>query len=191
MTASRGRVPDEDRPARRALILDAAVALFLADGFAATVIEAVARRSAASKSTVYAYFGDKAGLFTAAVERLHDRIADSLDGDAPLGALATSVVVTLHSDEAVGLHRMVIAESLRFPELARAFYASGPSRSTRLLLTVLRRADSHAPETQAQMLYTLLLGEPHRRRLLGLDDAPTAHDAARHAHEALHALGLD
>lgn len=183
-------MPDDIRPARRALILDAAVALFLTEGFAATTVDAVARRSAASKSTVYAYFGDKAGLFSAAVERLHDSIADSVDADAPLAALATSVVATLHSDEAVGLHRIVIAEALRFPELARAFYASGPSRSTRLLLTVLRRSDPETATAQAELLYTLLLGEPHRRRLLALDDAPTARAAARHAADALRALGL-
>jgi TetR/AcrR family transcriptional repressor of mexJK operon len=182
-------VPDSERPARRALILDAAVALFLQEGFAATGIDAVARRSEASKSTVYAYFGDKAGLFSAAVERLHDTIADSIDGDATLLELATSVVMTLHSDEAVGLHRTVIAESLRFPELARSFYASGPSRSTRMLLTALRREDPATVDAQAEMLYTLLLGESHRRRLLGLNAAPTMQEAARHARDTLHALG--
>ncbi|WP_228515257.1 TetR/AcrR family transcriptional regulator [Agreia pratensis] len=171
------------------MILDTAVALFLTAGFAATSIDEVARRSEASKSTVYAYFGDKAGLFSAAVERLHDAIAESIDGEATLAELATSVVMTLHSDEAVGLHRTVIAESLRFPELARSFYASGPSRSTQMLLAALRRADPAITAVHAEMLYTLLLGESHRRRLLGLSGAPSVREAAQHARDALHALG--
>ena len=189
MTISRGRIADADIPERRNRILDTAVGLFLSVGFVSTSIDAVARTSSASKSTVYAYFGDKEGLFTAAIERLHDRIDDSVDEDAPLGSVAASLVETLFSDEAVGLHRLVIGESQRFPELARRFYQSGPSRSTRLLLSTLERHDEHADSADAEALYSLLLGEPHRRRLLGLEPAPDARECSRHARDVLEKLG--
>ena len=179
-------------------MLDDAVALFLAEGYASTSLDLVAQRSSASKRTVYAYFTDKAGLFTAAVERLHDRIAETAEHSAALLELCTSLVETLHSDEAVALHRIVVGESMRFPELARSFYVAGPARSTQLLLAALREADpgadasaaSDTPDTSdAERLYSLLLGEPHRRRLLGLTPAPTRPDSARHAAETLLALG--
>lgn len=179
-------------------MLDDAVALFLAEGYASTSLDLVAQRSSASKRTVYAYFTDKAGLFTAAVGRLHDRIAETAEQSAPLLELCTSLVETLHSDEAVALHRIVVGESTRFPELARSFYVAGPARSTQMLLAALRAADSGpdrpgtsdaSDASDAERLYALLLGEPHRRRLLGLTPAPTSEDSARHAAETLRALG--
>jgi hypothetical protein len=42
----------------------------------------------------------------------------------------------------------------------------------------------------AEDLFGLLLGEAHRRRLLGLTSAPTAEQARAHAQGALDALGL-
>ena len=170
-------------------MLDDAVALFLAEGYASTSLDLVAQRSSASKRTVYAYFTDKAGLFTAAVERLHDSIAETAEKSAPLLELCTSLVETLHSDEAVALHRIVVGESTRFPELARSFYVAGPARSTQLLLAALRAVGSGPDASDAERLYALLLGEPHRRRLLGLSPAPTPEDSARHAAETLVALG--
>ncbi|MGH3263604.1 MAG: TetR/AcrR family transcriptional regulator [Trebonia sp.] len=45
-------------------------------------------------------------------------------------------------------------------------------------------------ETLAAPLFSLLLGEKHRRRLLGIDPAPTPAQAAAHADTALALLGL-
>ena len=189
MTTPRGRIPDANRPERRGAILDAAVELFLVDGYASTSIDAVASRSNASKSTVYAYFDDKAGLFTAAIERLHNTIDDSVDDDAPLGAVAGAMVTNLLSDEAIGLHRLIIGESQRFGALAQAFYDAGPERSIERLLAPLRRSEPATPRADAERLYSLLLGERHRRRLLGLENAPTSAQAAEHANSVLRALG--
>jgi TetR/AcrR family transcriptional repressor of mexJK operon len=50
-------------------ILDAANALFLERGIAATTMESVAERACVSKMTVYGHFRDKASLLSA-VERL-------------------------------------------------------------------------------------------------------------------------
>ena len=60
------------RPAsetKRKAIVDAAVASFFDRGYAATSIEQVAAVADVSKVTVYNQFGDKRGLFTAAVEQ--------------------------------------------------------------------------------------------------------------------------
>jgi AcrR family transcriptional regulator len=54
-------------------ILDVATELFLADGYGATSIEAVAQRAKISKRTFYHRFPDKAALFDATLRRVLDR----------------------------------------------------------------------------------------------------------------------
>ena len=91
-------------------------------------------------------------------------------------------MTTLHSDEAIDLHRLVIAEARQFPELASAFYANGPRRYLDVLTELL-----DGDVVTAEHLLGLLLGEPHRRRLLGLDRAPSRARAKAQALAALKA----
>src|SRR6476660_5730663 len=68
------------RPSRAAseqlgeLILDAATQMFLANGFGATSIDAVAQHLRMSKRTLYHRFPDKEALFAAVVHRIIDRL---------------------------------------------------------------------------------------------------------------------
>ncbi|SKC44028.1 TetR/AcrR family transcriptional regulator [Okibacterium fritillariae] len=212
MTAKRGRPTAEERSARRDAIIDAGVEQFTQHGFDATTIDAIAAAAAVAKRTVYTYFGDKAGVFEAAVDRLHDaettvpsapadaRIETHLDaahdtaaavGEAGQPAPATlldastDLVFRLHGDDAIALHRLVVAQAPHFPDLAARFYDRAPRRSIADLEGYTRDA------ALAELLYGALLGEPHRRRLLGLEASPSRPDAAAHASRTLTALGLD
>jgi TetR/AcrR family transcriptional repressor of mexJK operon len=76
---------DSFRPARRgrseqkrAAILDAATALFLADGYERTSGDAVAARAGVSKRTVYDHFGGKERLFTAVLAEVAAGVLDTL-----------------------------------------------------------------------------------------------------------------
>src|SRR4029079_12219276 len=68
------------RPSRAAseqlgeLILDAATQMFLANGFGATSIDAVAQHLRMSKRTFYHRFPDKEALFAAVVHRIIERL---------------------------------------------------------------------------------------------------------------------
>jgi TetR/AcrR family transcriptional repressor of mexJK operon len=104
--------------------------------------------------------------------------------------LAARIVSRVHSDELVGLHRLVIAESARFPELALILHSSGDARHIARLAEHIRAERGPASEPLAEPLFSLLLGEKHRRRLLGIDPAPTPAEAAGHARAALGQLGL-
>jgi AcrR family transcriptional regulator len=182
--AKRGRPTADERVLRRERILDAAVAQFSARGFGATSLDEVASTAGVTKRTLYVDFGDKSALFAAAVEREHDRIRAVAADAGSLADVATEIVFVLLSDSAVALHRSVIAEAPRFSELAQAFYETGPQHSIDLLARYLPTGATTAPA-----LYSLLLGEPHRRRLLGLDPAPTRPAAAAHAATVLELLG--
>lgn len=180
----RGRPSGEEREQRRDEILDAAVGLFLEHGYGGVSLDRLASTAKVTKRTIYAYVGDKPEVFAAVVARLSSEVMPA-DRPGKLRELAARLVMTLHSDEAIALHRIVIAESRQFPELASAFYANGPRRYIDVLA---ERLDGDG--AAAEHLFALLLGEPHRRRLLDLDPAPSKAQARKHATSALTALGL-
>lgn len=188
----RGRPTAEEREQRRDQILDAAVHLFVSRGYGQVTIDEIATASRVTKRTIYTYFGDKTEVFTAAIERFRGRALADLESDTEsLEDVATRLVYVLHSDDAVGLHRLMIGESAQFPGLAARFYASGPHGYIELLAGHLRdRAVAQRDGCLAEALFGLLLGESHRRRLLGLSPAPTQTAAQEHARGAIGLLGI-
>ena len=64
-----GKAVREGSATKRAAILATARALFLADGFERTSMDAIAAAAAVSKRTVYDYYGDKRALLLAVVEQ--------------------------------------------------------------------------------------------------------------------------
>jgi TetR/AcrR family transcriptional repressor of mexJK operon len=183
----RGRPTSEERERRQEEILDAAVGLFVSRGFRAVALDDIAAAAHVTKRTLYTYFGDKTEIFVAAVARLRRRALE-LSGRRcdTLARLATEIVAALHSDEAIGLHRLMITEAASFPDLADRFYAEGP----RAYITALDALLPTPDPGRATQLFSLLLGESHRRRLLGLAPAPSRAQARGHAAAALEALGL-
>lgn len=192
MTASpvdgrkRGRPTEAERADRLNELLDAAVRLFAARGLANVTIDDIASEARVAKRTIYTHFGDRTEIFLASVERLRERTMNQAPSTATLRELAEHIVFALHSDEAVGLHRLMIIEAVNQPELAQRFYQEGPAGYIRQIRVRL----SAEQASLADPLFSLLLGEAHRKRLLGLAAAPSAKAAATHAHEALRALGL-
>lgn len=183
-TRKRGRPTAAERAQRRDDILDAAVRLFIGGGFEQVTLDDIVAEAHVTKRTIYAYFGDRTEIFLAAVERLRDRTIHEPAEDDGLVELAGKVVFALHSDEAVGLHRLMITEAQRFPELAQSFYEDGPRAYIAALNVRLPQSD----KARAEALFTLLLGEPHRQRLLGLRAAPDRAAAAAHARAVLNEL---
>lgn len=212
----RGRPAAHERETRRGDILRAATATFLAHGYSATTLDQIAAAGQVTKRTVYTYVGDKAAVFTAVVDQLHhDVVAQAGAADASdLLGLSTRIVRTLLSDEGVGLHRLVIAEAASFPDLAATFYATGPRQYMVALADAISSqgaddgdaddggaddgggddgggaGEASAWLDEAEQLFGLLLGEAHRRRLLGLEPAPDRERAQAHARAALASLGL-
>jgi AcrR family transcriptional regulator len=187
----RGRPTADERRAREAQILSAALGVFLASGFGDSTIDELAVAAKVTKRTLYAYFGDKAGLFQAMVKDLAVGVSlDAAYDHLTLEGLAARIVHRVHSDELVGLHRLVIAEAGRFPELASVLHSQGDARHIVRLTEHIRAERGTAFTGLAEPLFSLLLGERHRRRLLGLAPAPTMAQAADHAHMSLAWLGL-
>ncbi|OJU41501.1 MAG: TetR family transcriptional regulator [Microbacterium sp. 69-10] len=182
----RGRPTAAERAQRLDDLLDAAIRLFAAKGLAQVSIDEIAAEARVTKRTIYAHYGDRNDVFLASIERLRDRTVQRPATGESLEELAVNIVMALHSDEAIGLHRLMIIEAARFPELANRFYQEGPHAYIHALNALLPAPD----EELAASLFSLLLGEPHRLRLLGLQAAPDATAAASHALAALRHLHI-
>ena len=168
--------------AMRIAILAGARRLFLAEGFERTSMDAVAAAVGVSKMTLYRHFRSKEALFAGVVEEMCETIADPELARAmarlPLrGALETfgrRSLEWIFAPEALGLHRVVMAESRRFPELGRMFYDRGPATNVATLGAYLARNTNGAlrpkdAERLAAEFMSLLRGYEHMQALLGLD----------------------
>ncbi|BAZ18170.1 TetR family transcriptional regulator protein [Calothrix sp. NIES-4071] len=111
-------------------ILQGAMQEFLAHGYAGTSMDRVAARAGVSKATVYSHFRDKEGLFKALIQRsAHQKFEDlfdklPLEGEPSvvLRHLITTALHRMTSDkEHQAFVRILIGESGRFPELAKAW----------------------------------------------------------------------
>lgn len=168
-----------------ARVLDAAAVLFLRDGFAATSIEAISARAGVSKRTLYARFCDKEAVFLAVAQRL---IASWLAGfdaavegapslDGALLAAGRGMLAVALTPTALALHRLMVAEAGRFPELAEALREAGARSGVERVGRVLR---AHRPDEDparlaflAEQFQHLVLAGPQARAIgLGetLDD---------------------
>jgi len=117
-------------------LLDAATKFFMEKGFDATSMGEIAKQAHASTETFYRHFPTKEELFQRVLLRRSELIkveATSvlLSHEPPEKALAAfgeKVLALLLAPEAMSLHRVLIMEKGRFPEVAKAFHAQGPSR---------------------------------------------------------------
>jgi TetR/AcrR family transcriptional regulator, mexJK operon transcriptional repressor len=182
----RGRPPTEEVAARAERLLDVATKVFLEQGFKGASMSEIAHRAGASKQTLYARYPSKAALFAALVERKASRLFETI---GPLGEgrnlrdtlvhCGSSLLDLILSEDARGVHRVVIAECMEFPELAEIFWERGPGR-TRAMLTNYLRAQQKLgniqwgepgcsnPEQAVEVFIGLLVSGATLRAWLGL-----------------------
>ncbi|MBW4618201.1 MAG: TetR/AcrR family transcriptional regulator [Cyanosarcina radialis HA8281-LM2] len=138
------REPRQLSPEKGAAILAGGMQEFLAHGYAATSMDRVAAAAGVSKATVYSHFQDKEGLFTALIEQLVQYKFRSLFGNALetsqpeprifLRELAHRVLdMGANEPQFLNFMRLILGESGRFPELARAFVRNIEKTSFRML----------------------------------------------------------
>jgi AcrR family transcriptional regulator len=167
--------------------------LFLAEGYGATSIEAVAQRARISKRTFYHRFPDKAALFGAVVHRIIEGLRPPANTplyeggslEEVLRRLARLILRAVLTPRALALNRLMVAEAQRFPELAAIVAREGGRaevvRHIALMLEHEARAGTLAidrPEFAAEQFLQLVVSLPQRRALgLGMPMTKTELDA--------------
>ena len=144
-------MPEDPRITRsRARALDAAAAVFVEQGYAGTTMQDVAKRADVAKRTLYNLYEDKDALFRATMHRsiaTAERFGETLarDTDAvtdpqvqlpEIGLRLAEIVVTTR---VLGLRRLMLVESERFPDLAAEYRRRAPDA---VLAALARMFDS-------------------------------------------------
>ena len=167
-------------------IVDAAARVFLEQGYGAASMDTIAAEAGVSKQTVYSHFGAKEALFEAIIQGKCQELMppDSLkwsagqDHEKILRLFAHRFLMTILTAPSTALFRVVIAESVRFPELAAVFYRTGPATAYDYLAGYLGKLHETGtlsvpePKDSARQFFTLLRGDLYFRRLLNLTPPP-------------------
>jgi len=128
----------------RALILDAATVVFLAEGYTAATVDQVAHSAGVAKRTIYNLYVDKAALFRATILRSID-IADAftstlvndvrtvVDPVAELPRIGARLADAVLRQSVLPLRRLLVMESRGFPDLAAEYRERAPDAVLRAL----------------------------------------------------------
>jgi TetR/AcrR family transcriptional regulator, regulator of autoinduction and epiphytic fitness len=140
-------------------ILQGAMQQFLVHGYAGTSMDRVASQAGVSKATVYSHFKDKEGLFKALIHQLATDKFQNTFATLPLEgepAVVLRIVITnalnkMMSDrEHQAFVRVLIGESGRFPELAKAWIQDIMTPTIEIVGEYLERhPELNIPDTEA------------------------------------------
>jgi AcrR family transcriptional regulator len=170
--------PDDET---RRIIYEAARHEFAGSGYAATSMEAVARRAGISTRTLYRLIPNKASLFEGMVSDRLDRFLTNVNlrangqagiEEALYAALMACAELVL-DDEVIALQRMVLQEAGKFSDIAGMFYRNGIQRTVAALADWLRAQQKRGliklddVEEAAGMLIGMVASAPQRAALFG------------------------
>nr|WP_255636084.1 TetR/AcrR family transcriptional regulator [Azospirillum sp. 412522] len=185
--------PTPEAGSKPAQIMDAAGTLFLEHGYSAVSMDAVAKKANVSKATLYAHFGSKEELFRAMVacECANSVMSSVWDEAMELPAadglrlIGRTFVRFIASAKALGLYRMVLGEVLRQPQLAQAFYESGPAetfeRGRQFMARLAAKGELAITDCDlaTHQYFGLLKANLHMKMLLCLSERPSDEDLER------------
>jgi AcrR family transcriptional regulator len=170
----------------RRAITKAAAVLFVRHGYDATSIDLIATQAKVARQTIYNQFESKEALFRAVISDIADEATMALS--APVRQRATTRTTLLHLARSIlskalrpstlALHRLVVAETARFPELGEAIYDAGAGRSVAQLgdflrhQNVLGNLEVPHPKVAAEQFFAMVTSFQHFRALIGLKPTP-------------------
>lgn len=190
-SAGPGRPKDMEK---RAAILESAKQLFVIQGFEGTSMDAIANKAGVSKLTVYSHYRDKETLFAEAVSSkcltLMPEELFHADPKGPLRkqllAIARAFFDLITSEDAIAIHRTIVANARSAPKLAALFWEAGPLKVQEGLQSFLHseveagKLDIEDLHRAATQFYCLLKGECHARMEFGCGEPPTVREIEDH-----------
>jgi len=191
----RGRPPIRSDEETLGLLIAAACAEFEVNGYGGTSMAAVADRAGLSTKTVYRLIPTKADLLTRVVSvrigqfmlEVDPAALDALPASEALERILIAYGTLTLGASSIAMHRLVICESDRFPEVAAAFYDSAIVRANEAITGWLTRQCERGvirledPQMAAGMLRGMMSMEPQRAVMLCQRAIPSEEEIAARA----------
>jgi TetR/AcrR family transcriptional regulator, mexJK operon transcriptional repressor len=197
---------EQNKAERRAAIVQLALRSFLAHGYEATSMSAIAKEMGGSKGTLWSYFSSKEELLGAVIDTasaaFQSFMGAILDTRKDIRVVLTRFCETflerISRPEAIALQRLIVSQADRFPEIGRVFHDHAPAINhatlsdfiKRQMVAGVLRADD--PNEAARMLLDLCTAGYHDRVLYGVEGASKAvekREAARVVKQFLRCYG--
>lgn len=168
---------ERNRLEKQGRIMSAALKVFSEAGYSGASMDVIAAQAGLTKPTLYHHFPSKKALFQAMMSAQRDLIMLAFD-TAPENDLvdhllefAWNYADTVMQPEFLALARLTIGEAHRFPDVGRAYQASGPDKVLAGLMDLmdaqreLGRLSFEDTELAAEDFWGLILSAPRSRAL--------------------------
>jgi AcrR family transcriptional regulator len=184
-SSGRGR-PVGGSEQKRAAIVDAALEVFLREGFARASVDAIAAEAGVSKRTIYNHYADKETLFLSVIGDTYDGLiggvvdlmdkylTDLPDDQAETGIVEFSRAIAMFAARAPrrsAMIRLMMTEAPYFPALrdvqARPRSITGAIAERLVKLDARGLLDVPEPIEAANHLFALTMGQINNRTLWG------------------------
>lgn len=117
-------------------------------GYAGTTMSGIAAALGGSKTTLWSYFPTKEALFGAVLDDEIGRFREEMLGifdlsgslDETLRRFCTALLAKILQPDTIRLHRVIIGEAERFPEIGRIFFERAPKQTQKRLAAYLAEA---------------------------------------------------
>lgn len=161
---------EQQKEARRCAIIEAALEVFIAQGFTAAKLDDVAERAGIGKGTIYLYFDSKESLLEEVVRQTLFP-SNHLEENylSQLGSSASEILANhfryiynfMKNPKVPPLLMMIMGETVRFPKLSQFLYDEMISQSQQVTLNIIRKGikEGEFRESAAQ-IYPQLLFAP-------------------------------
>jgi AcrR family transcriptional regulator len=165
---------------RKVVVLEVATDLFVTNGYAQTSLVDIAKRAGVATRTLYQHFGDKEAIFREVIYARHAaHLIPSAGGaeDLPLFdtlmSAANMALAYVLAEETLSLTRLMVAESLRFPDLMARVANTIMTRFSENVAEVFQRVAARGltpdldPAESARLFLDLLIGNVTLRNFTG------------------------
>ncbi|WP_445115995.1 TetR/AcrR family transcriptional regulator [Acinetobacter sp. WZC-1] len=151
---------------RRLALLLSANALFLERGFDAVSLDDIVHHAGGSKASIYKYFGNKVGLFTAICDYRREIFLEGIcvpfkPGKDQLKGYLTSTLITfsrhITDPEHIAFMRLVIEQSQKNPEVALYLHEQGPKRIQQAIASALSRTAEQGQIVCPDPMYSAMM----------------------------------
>ena len=179
---------------RRDHIIAVAAQVFAEIGYGAASMSTIAARLGGSKATLYKYFPSKEQLFEEVMRSKCERVlaplldlrgSDEEDLEVLLTRFGAAFLTKIYEPVSLDVHRLILSEGVRFPELGQAFFRSGPDAVVEELRATLERFQLAGQiscddlRLAAGQFLGMVRGDHHLRYSAGLWPAPGAAEIER------------